>query len=423
MNLFRLLSRHRHFNVATPQAVARLKRYRPFISSRYSTENPDVASAGVDPHLHCLLHGYKETGRRLFEVTELASCIGSVSSMPFQAAPLPKNGPFAFTVAIIYGSRGNLFMKYIALELSRALKKVGVKTSLLNERDDPHTKFDHRIIIAPHEFFYDGRGDKWLSKKILKESIILSTEQLQTPWYRQSLPFLFAAKGVIDMFYHSMLLLSECGIPTIHYVPDPDVAIPDPDNQDFSRHPLFNVLDAACKQSPDINRPFLERPIDVSFFGTESPHRDHVLARCAPTLAKLDSFVYYRRLERGPPVEEDGPLVPLASHVSGHSKISLNIHRDHFGAFEWFRIVQQGICTGALVLSETSLPVPGLQAGLHYIETDSRHMGEMIEWLIKDPDGQREAERVRLAGVNTLREAHKQNAAAIRVASFLEELK
>ena len=50
-------------------------------------------------------------------------------------------------------------------------------------------------------------------------------------------------------------------------------------------------------------------------------------------------------------------------------------------------------------------------------------MGEMIEWLIKDPDGQREAERVRLAGLNTLREAHKQNAAAIRVASFLEELK
>ena len=45
------------------------------------------------------------------------------------------------------------------------------------------------------------------------------------------------------------------------------------------QHPLFRVLPEAAQGNPDPRRPYLDRPIDIAFFGNSSPRRDKFFAR------------------------------------------------------------------------------------------------------------------------------------------------
>jgi hypothetical protein len=228
------------------------------------------------------------------------------------------------------------------------------------------------------------------------------------------------AKGVIDMYSHSMRLLRKSGIPSLHYVPDPELGCLNL-HDGYQLHPLFQALPERARKSPDIEAPLASRPLDVCYFGAESEHREKIIARAAPVLAKFNCCIYHRRLRRGPLVGQDAALVSIAGHVSGMSKITLNLHRDRFGAFEWYRIVRIAMCAGSLVLSEQGLPVPGFVSGVHYMEIDARHMPELIEWLLTDPEGIEQAERVRSNAVELLRKNRVDNQAALRVMSFLME--
>jgi hypothetical protein len=169
------------------------------------------------------------------------------------------------------------------------------------------------------------------------------------------------------------------------------------------QHPLFRVLPEAAQSEPDPQRPFLKRPIDIAFFGTSSPRRDQFFARNAAFLSDYETFNYCRRSDRGPNLgnSEDGALTRLAGHVSGHSKITLNIHREEFGYFEWHRMVRLGMCSGSLVVSDPCLPHPHFVANEHYLQESARRIPDLLEWLLTTEDGNREAERVR-ANVDSL---------------------
>jgi hypothetical protein len=402
----------------TPAAVQRFRKFKPFDPERYLRRNPDVAAANADPYQHALEWGCFE-GRIVFEPLPLAQSIGHAAKLvgaEEDRAPEPERRP---TVGIVCSSRGNVFMSNIANQLQEGLSRAGALVTQLNEMGDPEEKFDHRLIVAPHEFFYGKREDKWLSKAVIGSSFLLLTEQIQTSWFRDSVPYLFEAKGVIDMYSHSAALISETGISTHHFVPDPPCGTFEFGNG-YRSHPLFQGLPEAARLHPNYETSFYDRPIDVSFFGVESPHRDLTLALCAPVLSQYNTFIYYRRLSRGPLVGADSVLVDLASHVAAQSKITLNLHRDYYGAFEWFRIVQIGMCAGSVVLSERSLPVGDFKAGEHFIEVDGRHIGEMVEWLLAEKDGQDFAARVRANAIKRLQSAYQSNQAAVCLLGFLE---
>jgi hypothetical protein len=413
----------------TEMAVRRLRNLRLFNVNKYLLNNSDVAQTGVDPCFHFLTHGRFER-RRAFEIFYLAKCIGfaacQIANDPIakrsssQPKGIDRHG--SPSVGIACSSRGNIFMKNIATHLGYELGSAGANVTQLNESDNPFANFDHLIIIAPHEFFYEHRGDKWLIKKALGSSVMLSTEQVQTKWFLDSLPYLLESKSIIDMYVHSTYLLRESGIPSLYYVPNPYPAVIC-FGSNYTAHPLFATMPRGARGVPNAETEFDHRCLDVNFFGTESPHRDQVLTRCAPVFAKYKCFIYYRRLSRGPLVNDDDSLVDLAAHVAGHSKVTLNLHRDYFGAFEWFRIVQLGMCSGSVVLSERGLPVPYFAPGTHYFEADGRHIPEMLEWILNDDDGRIQAKRVRTNAMRALAEAYKVNHAGRGVLEFLEENK
>jgi hypothetical protein len=406
----------------TDLALTRMSKLSIFREQYYLDHNPDVPKKVGSGARHFLKYGAIEQ-RNAIDIARLATQIGRVSqslktsprSDAGGKAPWPKD----VRVAIVCSSRGNVFMQNIAGELAGSLKKAGVPVYQLTEDDQPPPS-GAIIIVAPHEFFYMGRADAWLKPEILERSFMLATEQAQTTWFRDSLPYLMSSKGVLDMYYHSSVLLREAGIPTHHYLPDPEVR-PVRLGSAFKTHPIFASLPRAAKLEVDGTASIDSRPLGVCFFGAESAYREKYLWKSSAVLASVPSYVYLRRHFRGPLTNEDASLVDLAAHVATHSKITLNLHRDHFGAFEWFRIVQLAMCSGSVVLSDRGQPVPDFVSGEHYLECDGRHIPEMLDWLLHDEEGTEVLRRVQRTATDFLTTRCVENQSGIKLAKFLAE--
>jgi hypothetical protein len=406
---------------ATDLSLQRLRRFAPFNALKYLQRHPDVANSGADPYLHYMTHGFCELREQ--DVVQIARQVGRVVHEQVEdTVPLPCISLATAKVEVLCSSRGNSFMRPLGLHLAHGLSRCGADVIVQDENSDLNGWADYRIIVAPHEFFHAGCGEKWNNSKVLANTLMLSTEQIQTQWYWTSLPYLLMSRGVIDLFPHSVNLLNEAGVPSIYFAPNPAPAKISQSMDLLHKHPLFTALPEDAKQPSDGSLLRQKRAIDITFFGTSSSHRSKVLARCAPYFAELESFIYYRQIARGPLEKADGSLSLLAEHVSRHSKICLNIHRDHFGSFEWQRIVELGMCSGALVVSEPCLRVPDIVPGEHYIEVESKNMGEMLAWLLNDSDGQKLNDIIRHNASQLVAKAYEANTSACQVAAFLKAL-
>jgi hypothetical protein len=372
------------------RAMARLRALPCFSATDYVGMYDDLAATPMDPHFHALFVGGFEE-RRLFRPETLARSLGG----PLAPAPArPATPRSAAAVALYVSSLGNIFMREIAEDIAASLGGAGVATHVLDETG-PIVVRPHAIFVAPHEFFLLGRGAEWVRDSVIANGTMLNTEQPQTRWFGRALPFLLAARGVIDLCPQSAALFAASGAPSLHLTPAPPPDLVDLTDAD-RLHPLFRVLPAAAKGAPRTDTPFVARPLDLCFFGTESRHREDWLARNAGLLADFECVVHYRREDRGPirSGAADGTLTRLARHVAGHAKIALNLHRDAFGYLEWHRMLRQGLATGAVVVSEPCLPHPLLTPGVHYFEENSRQIPGLLDWLLRSDDGARAAASV-----------------------------
>ena len=386
-------------------AVTRLRRFELFDPEDYLRRNPEVAIADIDPHEHFLQSGALE-GRGRFDPEELARLMSglmlfdhAVRALPPELeddADLPGLVADVGHVGIYVSSHGNMFMEEIAADLAADLRSAGVRVDLLDENAPIDDRPPVCLFIAPHEFFILGRGPQWVRDDVFSDGFMFGTEQVQTTWFQLALPFILMSRGTLDLCSQTADLFTRTNMASLHVLPGARLR-PHRLTGTDRQHPLFGVLPAAARSDPDPRRRFAERPIDVSFFGTSSPRRDAFFARNAGFLADYETFNYCRRPGRGPLQggSEDGALTRLAGHVCGHSKITLNIHREEFGYFEWHRMVRLGMCSGSVVVSDPCLPDPSFIANEHYFQEQARHIPDLLEWLLTTEDGVREAERVR----------------------------
>lgn len=392
-------------------AVARLKRLEVFDVQDYLRRNPDVAAYGMDPFAHFIQSGALE-GRGRVNPEDLARLMGSllmfdnaVRTLPAEpeAEPdLPALIADVGSIGIFVNTEGNVFMNDLAEDMATDLRSAGVTVDVLDENADIDTRPTTCLYIAPHEFFTLGRGPAWIRDDVLTQGFCFGTEQMQTKWFNIALPFMLMSRGMFDICAQTAEVFSRLDMAALHVLPGARLR-PHTMSEKDRRHPLFGVLPRAAQTDIEPATPFKARPIDVSFFGTSSPRRDQFFARNAAFFAEYETFNYSRRPGRGPIKSEgeDGTLTRLAGHVAGHSKISLNIHQEELGYFEWHRMVRLGMGAGSLVVSDPCLPHPSFIAGEHYLQESLRHMPNLLEWLLTTEDGAREAERVR-ANVDTL---------------------
>lgn len=403
-------------------AVDRLRRFPGFSGAAYLALNPDLRWLVHNPAAHALFHGAC-AGRPLFRPERLARALGEVrapvgvAAAPADLAALRARAP---RVGVLVSSHGNVFMRDIADDLAADLAATGVAVERMDELAPPSRKPPLSIVVAPHEFFVLGAGRGWIREDVMAQAVMLNTEQAQTRWFALALPFVLAARGVIDLNAQMCGLFAAAGLPTLQITPASSHAGPVLDAAD-RRHPLFRVLPAAARADPDPATPFADRPLDIAFFGAATTQRSAFFARHAAFFAGYESFLYCRPQARGPIRGDgaDGALSRIARHVGGHARITLNLHRDEFGYFEWHRVVRLGLAMGSVVVSEPSLPHPALRAGEHFFEAPSRQIPELIEWLLRTADGRRAAASVQAAARCTLAETFAPARNGARLLNFL----
>jgi hypothetical protein len=387
----------------------------------YRSVHHDLQDKQIDPWVHFLVHGLDE-GRaftncegvsrvltdlrreidfsiREFKVqAERALAAGADSEA---AASLRRN---RVRIGIFCSSEGNFFMQEIANLLAWGLQEQSIEVVQRDQQADCQEPLDLRIFVAPHEFFTLGLGRDWMWALDLPNTVLYNVEQLQSPWFCRALPFLLRAALVLDINFQSSEILRRVGCNAIHVMPGyvPQAVYSQP-CRDVSNIELLKGYEFGCDEYNWRDRDLLEdRPIDLLFIGTSLPRRDRALHRLLG-IADAHRFICVTTPEQAPKTAHNHRTTSTEINcaLGQRAKIVLNIHRDWLGYFEWSRMVLQGFWQGACVVSDPCLSHPIFKPGIHYLEESTRHIGELIRWLLETRDGQEELNRIRSAGHRT----------------------
>lgn len=391
-----------------------------FSHDLYLREYPDVAATEVCPLEHYLVSGAKE-GRVAFSAERFAPLLYEPTPPdadylaglnPDPAHPVGTNRvrpPQAQTFGVYCSSVGNYFIGEIADFIAAVLERCGHRAIRLDEQATPPPNLEGHIIVAPHEFFYLGEGvrragqrDWWAG------AIMVNVEQPQTTWFSKAFHFLRSARLILDINVKSAAILRELGL-SAQWLPLGYME----DYQPFVGSEALPDLLALRSLSPQVRRgrpaidaPLSERPIDLHFVGTLNPRREQFFARSAAWLHQYRCFLHIPPMG-DPLIQGQGQALNTEAVIglSRRSKILLNVHRDELPYFEWHRIVFHGLWQNTLVVTEACHDVPGFEPNVHFVSCSLGEMAGKVEWLLRSAEGQAEAERIRDAGHQALRQS------------------
>ena len=291
-------------------------------------------------------------------------------------------------------------MQEIANIVHWQFKALGIDSYLRSEKSEMDEKFDIRVFVAPHEFFWLGQGENWQAFANLPGSVLFNVEQIQTSWFCKGFPFLVQAPLVLDINFQSAVLLKKMGCNSIYYMPPHLQGCNYATKQlDVSHIELLRGYDFSRESFDWEKSSFCDRPIDILFVGTGCERR----ARAMESLRYLTDkhrFVCVYTHQNSPLTSGNyrttSPEINCA--LAQRSKIVLSIHRDWVGYFEWSRMVMQGFWQGACVVSDPSFPEPIFNSGQHFLEESTRHLPDLLRWLLDSSDGRERMREVAAAG-------------------------
>jgi hypothetical protein len=304
-------------------------------------------------------------------------------------------------IGVFCSAEGNFYMREFADLLVWGLQAQGIEAVHRDETANKEEGFGLRLFVAPHEFFQVGEGRAWAPLASAGNSVLYNVEQVHSEWFGRVFNLALKAPLVLDINFQSAAILRRAGCKVVHFMPgylstvpyvQPCVDISDIElvrGYGFAYHP-YNWL-----ERDDLD----DRPIDILFVGSSVPRRDKALARLQELSDRYRFVCVYTRQEI-PLTERNyrSNSTRINCALAQRAKIVLNIHRDWLGYFEWSRMVLQGFWQGACVVSEPNLPNPMFEPGEHYLEESTRHVGELIRWLLSTSDGRQRLDTTRIRG-------------------------
>jgi len=300
-------------------------------------------------------------------------------------------------VAVYVSSLGNAFFREIAALLAHGFERAGACVEVRDERAEFDRDASDSIVVAPHEFFVLGQGPERVSREFLGRSFLWVAEQPGSEFFAMCLWFARLARGVLDINPLTAMLWGTLGfharaLPLGFVEGFPDYA------EGLSLSPRL-----APSQPPEVRDyagrpedPWDQRPLDLHANAVLTERRDRFFAKHAAWFADLRCALFLPT-----------PHIPISARVASaleardatalaqRARILLNIHRDEMPYFEWHRLVVRGIWQRALVVTEPSLPVPGLEPGEHFVACELEEMPRMLHWLLRSREGRAEAEAMR----------------------------
>ena len=383
----------------------RLRRLPFFSEAEYLELNPDVARAGIDPSNHALRHAAIEN-RGLFRRERLARAWGEaivatagvgvpIEAEPFAVPSLP--------ISVFVSSGSDPAEVALASSLVGDLAASGARASLKDETEDPGADHGLRIVVAPHVFVETGLGPLWNQAGFMEGSLTFNTLPIQDPAFRRALPYILQSRGVLDGSPQVAHMFRAAGMPASHVLPRSPPRTRWLQNRDLD-HPLVRALPAPARGLDVDPAAWDARPLDVSFFGRNTPRRAAFLRRHAAELARSPSFVYVEQGGRDTLDEsiERRAHFRIAGHVGGHARITLHLAEDEFSHLDWHRCALQAMASGSVVVSDVGPPHPDFAFGVHLFREDVRHVVDLARWLLDDPDGRRAAAEARAASFAVL---------------------
>ena len=285
-------------------------------------------------------------------------------------------------------SRGNFFMREIAILIGDAFTELGLTVNYFDEFTPPEpSTSDIALVVAPHEFFViDCPSSTFRKLRRHPRFAVLNTEQAQTQWFAKALKYLRSAKLVLDMSYQTATRLQFNKVPAfflpLGYSPRYQARFT---NHSLQRKgPLRGLPEHMLTEASE---DYKQRPIDILFVGTESSRRKAFLSRHAEIFSSYRCFIY---IPSGNDPFQAGSDASIEFDqligLSKRSKIILNIHRDDDRYLEWQRVVNIGIFSGAKVISETCETNPLLTPGLHYVDSPIEDLAQACVMALQDPE-------------------------------------
>jgi hypothetical protein len=327
----------------------------------------------------------------------------------------PSRGPSRF--ALLASSLGNCYFHQIRDLLAAGFSELGHPVFRRSEEEGFRDDVDWQVVVAPHEFFFLGRGESLRRSQWPDNVIIVSTEQPSTRWFAMAEECLRRAHAVWDIDHETSRRLRELGI-AADYLPlgyAPSFA----DYRRVAELPLHYgtcFLGEEVRRSPAAGGPLHERPLDLLFIGGHTPRREAFFARAAPALADHRAYIHLfdpiRPNLMGRTTSMDTATVV---GLSQRSKVLLNVHHGTDVYFEWQRIVLQGLWQRTLVVSERCGLAPPFRAGIDYVEANLYQLPRILSYYLDDPRGRREAQEIADSGHETL-------VSECRLSGFLEIL-
>jgi hypothetical protein len=288
--------------------------------------------------------------------------------------------------------------------IAAGLRELGCHVVVQSESAGLNTDVDLQIVIAPHEFFFLGQGERLRHESWPDNVILVTTEQPWTKWFARASECLPKAQAVWDIDFQTARHLRRMGIACDHlplgYVPNHD-----PLNQvaKLAEHYGSCFLAEEIGSTASARGPLATRPLDLVFIGGMAHRRELFFTHAAPILADFNSYIHING-SNSPVIPGQNSYIDTATAVglSQRSKILLNIHRGNDVYFEWHRMVMHGLWQKTLVVSEVSSVAPPFKAGVDYVEATLDELPRTLHYFLRTPRGQRQAQEIAENGHETL---------------------
>ena len=203
------------------------------------------------------------------------------------------NGATREPVAVLAHREGNFFFQEIRdLLVAGSLLRTGCLCRRRAHRSASLAGFP--LVVAPHEFFCLGTGRGWARPEVLRECILISTEQPQTNWFASSLPLLFQARLLLDINFQNVGLLRRMGLEA-RFLPlgflerdaplDDDAPLPE-------TRAMGSFPPAVRQHVASREQTLAQRPLDLFFLGTNSPRRERFFAARAARWSRYPALFF-----------------------------------------------------------------------------------------------------------------------------------
>ncbi len=392
-----------------PQELKRLSASSLFDLNYYRLNNPDLKSFDDGSvKTHYLKFGRWE-GRvplpkqSLFAALGTADCAIDEES---KARPQLTRGVTAGRMLpsrdfiLFVHSEANWQIKVQADALATVLEEIGKFVRIADESSESDYPSAVKIIVAPHEFWPRGVPARFHCHDFIAQCILYQTEQVGSRWFDLVIPYLYIARGLIDVSPQTAMLLKNT-LPTTSVVLPIDGPVRERLGIGYSQ-PLKKLEN---------------RPLDFCFLGAVSPFRDYVLDALAEVIPDLTFHLEYAH-DQGI-ISDHKQEAQRQVVIGSESRVHLAIARHPSGFFTWDRMIMSGLGAGALPLSTPVRTVGGLQQGEHYIAVAAPQLPATLLYLLRNPQGRKMARDVSARGIDLVRSDNLRKTSTHQIMEFL----